>query len=82
MPTLACWFVAVTGWSEPDPGTSFVAEKVTVGSPLTVAVAVLVPAPVPTVQLLSCAMPLAFVVTDEGLTDPPPDVAANATETP
>ena len=54
-------------------------------SPVTVAVTVLTPAVVPSVQLVSVAMPLAFVATVAGLTGlstPPPAVIANTTLTP
>src|ERR1700739_5024574 len=48
-----------------------------------VAVRVLVPAVVPRVQLVTAAIPLAFVVTAVvGFTVPPPDATANVTLTP
>ena len=47
-----------------------------------VAVNVLDPTVVPSVQLPTAAMPLVFVVTDALVTEPPPDVTANVTETP
>jgi len=51
--------------------------------PATVAVTVFAPAAVPSVQLASVAMPLAFVITiDGGAIVPPPDVMANVTLTP
>ena len=47
-----------------------------------VAVNVFDPAVVPNVQLPTVAMPLAFVVADPLVTEPPPVATANVTETP
>ena len=47
-----------------------------------VAVTVLDPTDVPRVQLPTVAIPLAFVVTDAPVTEPPPDATANVTDTP
>ena len=47
-----------------------------------VAVNVFDPAVVPNVQLPTVAMPLAFVVADKSVPDPPPEATANMTETP
>ena len=52
-----------------------------VSDPL-VAVIVFDPAVAPRVQLPTVAMPPAFVVTDELVTEPPPVPTANVTETP
>ena len=60
-----------------------VAVKVAVRVPLLIeAVKVLVPAVVPKVQLVTAAIPLALVVTEVGVTVPPPPATANVTETP
>jgi hypothetical protein len=51
--------------------------------PLDVAVRVLVPVVVPSVQDVTAAMPLPFVVTGVvGVTVPPPEATANVTATP
>ena len=47
-----------------------------------VAVIVLEPTVVPSVQLPTAAMPLAFVVADKSVPEPPPVATANVTETP
>ena len=47
-----------------------------------VAVTVFEPAVVPNVQLPTVAMPLAFVVTDALVSEPPPVATANVTFTP
>jgi len=60
-----------------------VAVKVTGVSPVADALSVLVPAPVPSVQLVTRARPLAFVATGAmGATEPPPPVTVNVTGTP
>ena len=58
-----------------------VAENVLV-RPLQVAVSVLAPAVVPSVQLPTVAMPEALVVAEAPVTEPPPAVAAKVTVTP
>ena len=66
--------------------TPAIAEAVMVtGEPVRLslaAVSVFDPAVVPSVQLPTAAMPLAFVVADALVTEPPPVATANVTETP
>ena len=60
-----------------------VAVKVTGVSPVADALSVLVPAPVPSVQVVTRARPLASVATGAmGVIEPPPPVTVNVTATP
>src|SRR6266487_3761425 len=85
VPTVAVWLFPPLSAIELAPAAVPVAVKVTglPARPVAVAVNVFSPALVPRVQLVTAAMPLAFVVTGVvGLTLPPPDATPNVTATP
>src|SRR5213596_3868236 len=85
VPTVAVWLFPPLSPMELAPPAVPVAVKVSglPARPVDVAVNVFGPAVVPRVQLVTAAMPLAFVVTGlVGVTLPPPDATAHVTATP